>query len=70
MAKQHDKTCHLCDQKQAANRPMLSLGELNICFPCIENLDYHMFVSNMGDIAADRVLSLIRGTHPELLPKE
>ena len=70
MAKQHDKTCHLCAQKQAANRPMLSLGELNICFPCIENLDYHMFVSNMGDIAADRVLSLIRGTHPELLPKD
>ena len=70
MAKQHDKTCHLCAQKQAANRPMLTLGELNICFPCIENLDYHMFVSNMGDIAADRVLSLIRGTHPELLPKD
>ncbi len=70
MAKQHDKTCHLCGQKQAANRPMLSLGELNICFPCIENLDYHMFVSNMGDIAADRVLSLIRNTHPELLPKD
>ena len=70
MAKQHDKTCHLCAQKQAANRPMLSLGDLNICFPCIENLDYHMFVSNMGDIAADRVLSLIRGTHPELLPKD
>ncbi len=69
MAK-HDKTCHLCAQKQAANRPMLSLGELNICFPCIENLDYHMFVSNMGDIAADRVLSLIRGTHPELLPTD
>ena len=70
MAKQHDKTCLLCGQKQAANRPMLSLGELNICFPCIENLDYHMFVSNMGDIAADRVLSLIRNTHPELLPKD
>ena len=69
MAKQ-DKTCHLCGQKQAANRPMLSLGELNICFPCIENLDYHMFVSNMGDIAADRVLSLIRNTHPELLPTD
>ena len=69
MAK-HDKTCHLCGQKQAANRPMLSLGELNICFPCIENLDYHMFVSNMGDIAADRVLSLIRNTHPELLPTD
>ncbi len=70
MAKQHDKTCHLCAQKQAASRPMLSLGELNICFPCIENLDYHMFMSNMGDIAADRVLALIRGTHPELLPKD
>ncbi len=69
MAK-HDKTCHLCTQKQAANRPMLTLGELNICFPCIENLDYHMFMSNMGDIAADRVLSLIRGTHPELLPTD
>ena len=70
MAKQHDKTCLLCGQKQAAIRPMLSLGELNICFSCIEKLDYHMFVSNMGDIAADRVLSLIRGTHPELLHKD
>ncbi|MBQ3240450.1 MAG: ATP-dependent Clp protease ATP-binding subunit ClpX [Akkermansia sp.] len=69
MAK-HDKNCHLCGQQQAASRPMLSLGELNICFPCIENLDYHMFVSNMGDIAADRVLSIIRNTHPELLPTD
>ena len=69
MAK-NDKRCHLCGQKQAANRPMLSLGELNICFPCIENLNYHMFSSNMGDIAADRVLALIRGTQPQLLPKD
>ncbi len=69
MAK-NDKRCHLCGQKQSPNRPMLSLGELNICFPCIENMNYHMFSSNMGDIAADRVLSLIRGTQPQLLPKD
>lgn len=66
-----DKTCLLCGQKGSEGRPMLDMGDLHICYPCIENLDYHMFSSpNMGDIAADRVLSLIRATHPELLPQE
>ncbi len=69
MAKQ-DMTCRICGQKHSANRPMLSLDGLSICFPCIEQLNYHMFVSNMGDIAADRVLSIIRGTHPEMMPKD
>ena len=68
MAKQ-DKTCNFCGKKHSAHLPMLSLDGLSICFPCIEQLNYHMFVSNMGDIAADRVLSIIRSTHPEMMPK-
>ena len=68
MAKQ-DKTCNFCGKKHSAHLPMLSLDGLTICFPCIEQLNYHMFVSNMGDIAADRVLSIIRSTHPEMMPK-
>ena len=69
MAKQ-DMTCRICGQKHSAKRPMLSLDGLSICFPCIEQLNYHMFISNMGDIAAERVLSIIRGTHPEMMPKD
>ena len=68
MAKQ-DKTCNFCGKKHSAHLPMVSLGGLTICFPCIEQMNYHMFVSNMGDIAADRVLSIIRSTHPEMMPK-
>lgn len=49
---------------------MLHLGTMDLCFPCIEGMNYHMFTSKLGDIAADRVLSLVRGTHPELLPQD
>ena len=66
------KTCLLCGSAGSEGRPMLDLGgNTHICYQCIENLNYHMFSSpNMGDIAAERVLSLIQGTHPELLPQE
>lgn len=49
---------------------MLSLEGTHICFQCVEGMTYHMFRSEMGDVAADRILALIRGTHPEILPQE
>ena len=49
---------------------MLHLGTMDLCFPCIERMNYLMFTSKLGDIAADCVLSLVRGTHPELLPQD
>ena len=64
------KVCDLCGNTESDGRPMLSVGGANICFQCIEGLTYHMFQSEMGDIAADRILALVRGTHPELLPQD
>lgn len=62
--------CELCGEAECEGRPMLHLGGMSICFPCIEGMNYHMFTSKLGDIAAERVLSLVRGTHPELLPQD
>ncbi len=70
MAAKKTKCC-FCGNPGGDGRPMLAISEdTQVCFQCIENLDYHMFLANKGDIAADRVLSLIRATHPELLPQE
>ncbi len=63
-------TCNLCGEHEGDGRPMLHLGEIDLCYPCIEGMNYHMFTSKLGDIAADRILALIRGTHPELLPQD
>ena len=49
---------------------MLSLDGTHICFQCVEGMTYHMFRSEMGDVAADRILALIKGTHPEIVPQE
>ncbi len=49
---------------------MLDLDGTHICFQCVEGMTYHMFRSEMGDVAADRILALIRGTHPEIIPQE
>lgn len=62
--------CDLCGGTESEGRPMLHMGTLDLCYPCIEGMNYHMFTSNVGDVAADRILSLVRGTHPELLPQE
>ncbi len=71
MAGKQKKSCAFCGNTADEGRPMLDISaDTSVCFQCIENLDYHMFLSPKGDIAADRVLSLIRGTHPELLPQE
>ncbi len=71
MAGKKNRSCAFCGNPGGEGRPMLDISEdTQVCFQCIENLDYHMFLSPKGDIAADRVLSLIRGTHPELLPQE
>ncbi len=71
MAGKKHRKCAFCGNPGGEGRPMLDISEdTQVCFQCIENLDYHMFLTPKGDIAADRVLSLIRGTHPELLPQE
>ncbi len=49
---------------------MLTLDGTHICYQCVEGMTYHMFRSEMGDVAADRILALIKGTHPEILPQE
>ncbi len=71
MAGKKIRSCAFCGNPGGDGRPMLDIdSETHVCFQCIENLDYHMFLSPKGDIAADRVLTLIRSTHPELLPQE
>ncbi len=71
MASRKTKSCAFCGNPGGDGRPMLDISaDTHVCFQCIENLSYHMFLSGKGDIAADRVLSLIRNTHPELLPQE
>ena len=62
--------CFLCGQTGNAGRPMLKLDDIHVCYQCVEGLDYRMLTSEMGAVAADRLLSLIRGTHPEILPQE
>ncbi|MBR5888870.1 MAG: ATP-dependent Clp protease ATP-binding subunit ClpX [Akkermansia sp.] len=69
MAKQK-KICSICGGAENEGRPMLSLDGTHICFQCVEGMTYHMFRSEMGEVAADRILSLIRGTHPEIIPQE
>ena len=49
---------------------MLTLDGTHICFQCVEGMTYHMFRSEMGEVAADRILSLIKGTHPEIIPQD
>ncbi len=65
------KRCAFCSAQESPGRPMLSVNkETNVCFQCVESLNYSMFRSDMGDIAAERVLALVRGTHPEIMPQE
>lgn len=70
MAGKEPRFCHLCGGQESDGRPMLSCADLDICFPCVENLDYHMLSSPLGHVAAERILALVRGTHPEILPQE
>ena len=64
------KICSICGGEENDGRPMLSLDGTHICFQCVEGMTYHMFRSEMGDVAADRILALIKGTHPEIVPQE
>lgn len=64
------KVCDLCGGVEEEGRPMISAPGVNICYQCVEGLSYHMLKSEMGDIAGERLLQLIRGTHPELVPQE
>ena len=64
------KICSICGGAENEGRPMLTLDGTHICFQCVEGMTYHMFRSEMGDVAADRILALIKGTHPEIVPQE
>ncbi len=64
------KICSICGGAENDGRPMLTLDGTHICFQCVEGMTYHMFRSEMGDVAADRILALIKGTHPELVPQD
>ena len=64
------KICSICGGAESDGRPMLSLDGTHICFQCVEGMTYHMFRSEMGEVAADRILSLIKGTHPEIVPQD
>lgn len=69
MAKKQ-KICTICGGAESDGRPMLDLDGTYICFQCVEGMTFHMFRSEMGDVAADRILSIIKGTHPEIIPQE
>lgn len=69
MAEKKPKKCMLCGGEGSKARPMLSVGDVDICFPCVETLDYHMFKSPLGDVASERILTLIRNLHPEIMPQ-
>ena len=71
-AKSTQKRCMFCNQPESDGRPMMTLGsEAHICFPCMEVLNRHMFLSaNKGDIAAQRTLEIISETHPEVVPQQ
>ena len=61
------KQCALCGEYQSDGRPMLELGPVNICFQCMEHLNFRMFTSDFGTIACERVVRLIQNTHPEVV---
>ena len=61
------KQCALCGEYQSDGRPMLELGPVNICFQCMEHLNFRMFTSDFGSIACERVVRLIQNTHPEVV---
>ena len=62
--------CFLCGNQGNEGRPMLKLDDIHICYQCVEGLDYRMLTSKMGDVAAERLVALISGTHPEVLPQQ
>ncbi len=64
------RLCTLCGGEENEGRPVLSVDGTTICFQCVEGMTYKMLRSEIGDIAAERILALIRGTHPEVLPQE
>ncbi len=65
-----NRLCSLCGGEENEGRPMLTIDGANICFQCVEGMTYKMLCSEIGDIAAERIVSLVRGTHPEVLPQE
>ncbi|MDO4222377.1 MAG: ATP-dependent Clp protease ATP-binding subunit ClpX [Akkermansia sp.] len=61
--------CFLCGNPGNEGRPMLKIDDIHICYQCVEGLDYRMLTSKMGDVAAERLMALVSGTHPEVVPQ-
>ena len=72
MAGHQPRRCMFCSLPEEESRPMMTIGgNINICFPCMEVLNRHMFRSHdKGDVAAKRILNVISETHPEVVPQE
>ncbi len=67
---QSSPSCLLCGQSIGNARPGIDCGSgIHICYPCVEALTDHMFRSNVGQIAADRIGQQILSIHPEMLPR-
>ena len=64
------KICSICGGAENEGRPMLTVEGTHICFQCVEGMTFQMFRSEFGDVAAERITSIIRATHPELLPQD
>ncbi len=64
------RLCSLCGGEENDGRPMLSVEGTHMCYQCVEGMTYKMLSSEIGEVAAERLLALIRGTHPEILPQQ
>ena len=68
--KKNVRHCAACQTPEGPTWPVLTWNGLNLCFSCIEDLVYHMFLEPMGDQAAEHMLTHVRETHPQLMPRD
>ncbi len=62
--------CSLCGGEENDGRPVLTVEGTHMCYQCVEGMTYKMLCSDIGEVAAERLLALVRGTHPEVMPQE
>lgn len=68
--KKNVRHCAACQTPEGPTWPVLTWNGLNLCFSCIEDLVYQMFLEPMGDQAAEHMLTHVRETHPQLMPRD
>ncbi|MBE6417383.1 MAG: ATP-dependent Clp protease ATP-binding subunit ClpX [Akkermansiaceae bacterium] len=68
--KKNVRHCAACQSPEGPTWPVLTWNGLNLCFSCIEDLVYQMFLEPMGDQAAEHMLTHVRETHPQLMPRD